>query len=181
MWLFFVIWRICTLSSEEYVELLLDSSARMSPPNSVFVCRRIAAASQVVWWKPSASRHHRLGGKSQDEEDTLEVREILLVECISGFQALPSISLLSHSHSPPQRLSFDLSLLTLPQPSHRHLHFPFPNPLRDLAATSRVLILLIGLLMAVQDSAKVHVHGCVLYSPQNAKKCGKWLRIQLLE
>jgi len=42
-------------------------------------------------------------------------REILLVECISGFQAFPFMSLLSHSHSPHHRLSFDLPLLTLTQ------------------------------------------------------------------
>ena len=48
-----------------------------------------------------------------------------------------------------------------PAPSH-HLLFPYPNPLLDLAATSQVLILVIGLLMAVQRSNKVHAHGRVL-------------------
>jgi hypothetical protein len=43
-------------------------------------------------------------GKSQDEEDTLEVREILILECINGFQAFSSVSLLSQSPSSPPQL-----------------------------------------------------------------------------
>lgn len=126
------------------------------------MCRR-AASSQVVWWEPSASRHHHVGGKSQDEEDTLKVRE---GDTSCGVhQWLPSFSLhvivvaFPLPSSSPQL--WPPSSYSHPAPSH-HLLFPYPNPLLDLAATSQVLILVIGLLMAVQRSSKVHVHGRVL-------------------
>jgi len=127
------------------------------------VCRRVAS-SQVVWWEPSASRHHRVGGKSQDEEDTLEVGE---GDTSCGVhQWLPSFSLhvivvaFPFPSSSPQL--WPPSSYSHTAPSHHQLLFPYPNPLLDLAATSQVLILVIGLLMAVQRSGKVHVHGCVL-------------------
>ena len=127
------------------------------------MCRR-TPSSQVVWWEPSASRHHRVGGKSQDEEDTLEVRE---GDTSCGVhQWLPSFSLhvivvpFPFPSSSPQL--WPPSSYPHPASSHHQLLFPFPSPLLDLAATSQVLILVIGLLMAVQRSGKVHVHGRVL-------------------
>lgn len=127
------------------------------------MCRR-AALSQVVWWEPSASRHHLVGGKSQDEEDTLEAREgdtsCGVHQWLPGFSLHVIVVAFPFPSSSPQL--WPPSSCSHPAPSHHHLFFPCPNPLLDLAATSQVLILVIGLLMAVQRSGKVNVHCCVL-------------------